>query len=115
LPLRSFPWIFACGFLPISGLIALERGFIFTSMILAALTVCLIEKHYRQAAVWAMVAAGISATGLMHGYRLAEGAIVNAYGPETTWPFVLGYAGMAVVFFSLDAWKNRPVKRSRYH
>lgn len=87
--------------IPIAGLIALERGFIFTSMILSAMTVCLIEKHYRAAAVWALVAAAISASGLMHGYTIANGAILNAYGPSYTWPFVLGYAGIAVVFFGL--------------
>lgn len=89
--------------LPIAGLISLERGFIFTSMILAAMTVCLIEKHYRRAAGWAVAAALISATGLMHGYRIAEGAIMNAYGPSYTWPFVLGYAGIAIVFWALAA------------
>lgn len=51
--------------LPIAGLISLERGFIFTSMILAAMTVSLVEKHYRAAAGWALSAAIISATGLM--------------------------------------------------
>ncbi len=87
--------------MPIAGLIALERGFIFTSMILSAMTVCLIEQHYRRAAAWAMVAALISATGLMHGYTVADGAIINAYGPVHTWPFVLGYSGIAAVFFFL--------------
>ena len=87
--------------IPISGLIALERGFIFTSMILAAMTVCLIEKHYRAAAAWAAVAAAISATGLMHGYTIANGAIMNAYGPSHTWPFVIGYSAIAAIFFGL--------------
>lgn len=93
--------------LPIAGLISLERGFIFTSMILAAMTVCLIEQKYRVAAAWATVAAVVSATGLMHGYILANGAIVNAYGPAHTWPFVLGYSGIALVFFVLDMRGNR--------
>ncbi|MGY6274077.1 NCS2 family permease [Methylomonas sp. MgM2] len=96
--------------LPIAGLISLERGFIFTSMILAAMTVCLIEKHYRAAACWALTAALISATGLMHGYRIADGAIVNAYGPSYTWPFVLGYAGIAIVFLALSADKHRHIQ-----
>lgn len=87
--------------LPITGLIALERGFIFTSMILAALTVCLIEKRYRHAALWALAAAVIAASGLMHGYRIADGAILNAYGPSHTWPFVTAYTAMALVFWSL--------------
>lgn len=92
--------------LPIAGLIALERGFIFTSMILAAMTVSLIDRHYRSAALWALVAALISSSGLMHGYTIADGAIINAYGPATTWPFVCGYTGIALIFFSLDHLKN---------
>ncbi|MDD4964959.1 MAG: hypothetical protein PHI11_13690 [Gallionella sp.] len=91
--------------LPIAGLISLERGFIFTSMILAAMTVCLIEQKYRAAAAWAAVAAVVSATGLMHGYTLVNGAIVNAYGPAHTWPFVLGYSGISMIFFGLGTRK----------
>lgn len=94
--------------LPIAGMISLERGFIFTSMILAAMTVCLIERKYRAAAAWAGVAAAVSATGLMHGYELAGGAVVNAYGPSHTWPFVLGYMGIAVVFVVLGWRQDKP-------
>lgn len=86
---------------PVAGMIALERGFIFTSMVLAALTVALIDGRYRSAAAWALVAAGISATGLMHGYRITEAGVVNAYGPSTTWPYVMGYLAIAAVFFVL--------------
>jgi AGZA family xanthine/uracil permease-like MFS transporter len=90
------------GQLPIAGMIALERGFIFTSMILAALTVALVEARYRAAAAWAAVAAAVSATGLMHGYHVTDAAIVNAYGPSTTWPFVAGYLVTALFFLVLD-------------
>ena len=85
--------------LPIAGMISLERGFIFTSMILAAMTVALIDREYSKAAVWALVAAIISATGLIHGYSVEGGVVVNAYGPSGTWPFIAGYTGMALVFF----------------
>ena len=93
--------------LPIQGLIALERGFIFTSMILAALTVCLIDKRYKTSAVWSAVAAFIIETGLMHGFEIAQGAILNAYGPQHTWPFVLGYAGMSLMWWLLDRVQQR--------
>ncbi|MBI5696752.1 MAG: NCS2 family permease [Nitrospirae bacterium] len=86
---------------PIAGMIALQQGFIFTSMILAAMTVELVEGRFRQAAYWALAASAISATGLMHGYNITEAGIVNAYGPETTWPFVAGYAVMAGLFVAL--------------
>jgi AGZA family xanthine/uracil permease-like MFS transporter len=97
--------------LPITGLLSLERGFIFTSMILSAMTVCLIETRYRTAALWALTAAAISASGLMHGYQIMQGAVVNAYGPAQTWPFVCGYSGMALVFMVL-ATKNGITRES---
>jgi len=85
--------------LPITGLIALERGFIFTSMVLAALTVALIDGKYRTAVLWALTAAAVSATGLMHGYAITEAGVVNSYGPSTTWPYVIGYTIIAALFF----------------
>lgn len=68
-------------------------------MILSALTVALIEKQYHTAALWALTAAAVSATGLMHGYKIANSVIVNAYGPFYTWQFVFGYASIAVIIY----------------
>ncbi len=70
------------------------------------MTVALVEKHYRAAAAWAFTAALVSATGLMHGYRIVDGAIVNAYGPSYTWPFVIGYLSMAAIFVGLWFWQK---------
>ncbi len=83
------------GLLPITGMIALERGFIFTSMILSAFTVALIEARFRVATGWALAAAGLAASGIIHGFEVTAAGIVNAYGPATTWPFVTGYLAMA--------------------
>ncbi len=47
----------------------------------------------------------------MHGYQLADGAVVNAYGPAHTWPFVVGYAGMAAVFLALGWREDRAACR----
>jgi hypothetical protein len=50
----------------------------------------------------------ISATGLMHGYRISGGNIVNAYGPSYTWQFVFGYLIIAAIFITLwSLQKNR--------
>jgi len=86
--------------LPISGLIAMDRGFIFTSMILAAMTVAVIDRKFMVAATWTFVASAVSATGMIHGFAIENGAVVNAYGPSTTWPFVIGYAVMGMVFLA---------------
>jgi len=95
--------------LPIAGMIALERGFIFTSMILAAMTVALIDSRFRLAAVWAAVAAALSATGIIHGFEVTDAAIINSYGPSTTWPFIVGYLALAGIFL---AFGRRPTEQS---
>jgi len=87
--------------LPIAGMIALERGFIFTSMALAATTVALVDGRFRVAATWLCVTAGLAATGIIHGYRVTETAVVNAYGPAATWPFVAGYLVAAALCLAL--------------
>ena len=86
------------GQLPIAGMIALERGFIITSTLLACITICLVERQYRAAGLTALIAAAFSATGLIHGYKIEQGAIVGAYGITAAWPYTLGYIGMALVF-----------------
>jgi AGZA family xanthine/uracil permease-like MFS transporter len=90
------------GILPVTGLIALERGFIFTSMILAAFTVALVEKQFRVAALWAAVAAVLSATGIIHGFEITRSAIVNSYGPASTWPFITAYLMIAAICFAFS-------------
>ena len=79
----------------ISGAFALEQGFIFTSMILAAVTVYIIEKKFRTASLWCIAAAGLSATGLMHGVAWTPADTVGALGPQ--WEFVVAYAAMGVL------------------
>lgn len=58
------------GFL-LHGLLAMEKGFIFTCMIIAALSACLIDGRFFAGAVWALVAACGTAVGLMHAYQLS--------------------------------------------
>ena len=85
---RSDTWI--------HGAFALEQGFIFTSMVLAAATVAVIERRFEIAAAWCLVAAVLSATGIMHGYRFTPGDTVVDLAPA--WPWATGYAIMAAVF-----------------
>jgi AGZA family xanthine/uracil permease-like MFS transporter len=87
--LRSDTWI--------HGAFALEQGFIFSSMILAALSVELLERRFRRAAFWAAVAAGFSLLGLMHSYGWTPTDTVVTLTPA--WPWAIGYGVMALLFF----------------
>ena len=95
----------------IHGAFALEQGFIFTAMILAALTVAIIERQFLRAAVWSMIGAFLSATGLMHSYKFTPGDTAISLTPA--WEWAIGYALMAAVF-AADQWITTPTPSSEH-
>jgi adenine/guanine/hypoxanthine permease len=90
----------------IDGAFALEQGFIFSAMILAGITVYIIERQFRNAAYWSLVAALLSWVGLMHSYRwtIADTVVNLGWGAGTSW--AVGYTLLAILFFYVD-WQTR--------
>ena len=91
----------------LGGMLSLEQGFIFCSMILAAVTVCIIERHFVKAAIWCLIAAAISLSGLMHSYQWMASDTTMLLKPA--WPFVIGYLGMGAICL-LAKWVTEPEK-----
>ena len=103
-------------FFLLHGLIVLERGYIFTCMVLAALSACLVDRRFMVAAIWAMAGTLVTLTGLSHAYQLSgnsvdyllmfssarEGAIAYR-GHE----IAVGYLLMAVVFIAVGLYARR--------
>jgi len=89
----------------IHGVFSLEQGFLFTSMLLSAATVGIIERKWTAAAAWCALAAVISATGLMHSYQWTDADTVLRLTPA--WPFAIAYAVMAIMFFAAQ-WITEP-------
>jgi AGZA family xanthine/uracil permease-like MFS transporter len=85
----------------IHGAFAIEQGFLFTAMLLSAAVVGVIERRWTVAAAWCSCAAILSACGLMHSYQWTFGDTALRLSPA--WPYVAGYGGMALIFFSA-AW-----------
>ena len=83
----------------IDGVFALEQGFIFTAMILSAVTVHLIDRRFVAAGLWCLLAAVLSLVGLMHSYRFTGADTVGAFGQAAT-AWALGYVTMAAIFLS---------------
>jgi AGZA family xanthine/uracil permease-like MFS transporter len=73
-----------------NGMAALEQGVLLTSMILGAMTAFVIDRHFRAAAIVALVAAAFSYVGLMHAPSLGVGA-------ATGW--ALGYLILAAIIY----------------
>jgi adenine/guanine/hypoxanthine permease len=80
------------------GMIALQQGFIFTSMILASLGVALIERNFFKAAGWSLAAAAFSAVGLIHAYELTPAGISTRFGLLEAPEFAASYVLVAVLF-----------------
>jgi len=89
----------------IRGAFALEQGFIFTSMILAAATVAVIERRFVRAGLWMLLAAALAAAGLVHGFRYTPGDTALSLGPA--WPWAAGYLAVAIVFLAAR-WITEP-------
>jgi len=79
------------------GAFALEQGFIFTAMILAAVTAEIIEQRFVRAAVWCLAGAALSWVGLMHAYVWTPGDTVVDLGWGSGAPWAVAYAGAAIV------------------
>jgi AGZA family xanthine/uracil permease-like MFS transporter len=62
------------------GLFALEQGFLFTAMVLAAITVEILESRFVRAACWCGVGAALAWIGLIHAYAWSSGDTVVALG-----------------------------------
>jgi AGZA family xanthine/uracil permease-like MFS transporter len=87
--------------LAIHGMISLERGFIFTSMILSAIGVALIEQKFARAAAWALVAALLSTFGIIHAYDLTPAGITSRFGWMAAPEFLFGYLLLAALFWGV--------------
>ncbi|MDP2312595.1 MAG: NCS2 family permease [Pseudomonadota bacterium] len=81
------------------GIFALEQGFIFTAMLLAATTVEIIEGRFRRGAAWLLAGAGLAAVGLIHGWGWGVGDTVLDSTPGVAMDAAFGYAAGALVLF----------------
>ena len=100
------------GFL-LHGMLVLERGSIFTCMILAAICVCLIDRRFRAAGFWSLIGAALAFLGLTHAYRVSGNLIDHLFLGADVNPgatafratgVALGYLLFAAVFFAFRAW-----------
>ena len=62
----------------IEGVFAVEQGAFYCSIVLATVTVLIIEKRLVAAALWAWAAAGLSLLGLLHAWKFSASDTVSA-------------------------------------
>ncbi len=109
------------GFL-VHGLLLMERGYIFTCMILAAASACLIDRKFTAASLWMLAAAGCTFLGIMHAYQVYGGFAFDylfRFVPPVPGAFAyradeiaIGYVLIAALFFVIGRWaKDQRVVR----
>src|SRR5687767_2436589 len=98
--------IFARADIYLGGAFALEQGQILSAMLLAAMTVFIIERQFAWAGACMLVATAFSWVGLMHSYRWMQSDTVlqPGWGSGRTW--ATGYLLLALLFY-WAAWKER--------
>jgi AGZA family xanthine/uracil permease-like MFS transporter len=106
----------------IDGGFAIEQGTFYCALVLATVTVLVIERRLLAAAGWSLAAAALSLLGLMHSWRFTPGDTVSAlplldrlltgtaHAGEALFPaagYAAGYAGIAAVLL-LAHWFTEP-------
>jgi AGZA family xanthine/uracil permease-like MFS transporter len=94
------------------GILALNQGFILSSMIWAAIAVCLIDGAFVKAALWGLAGAGLSLVGIIHTYRIAGNDVLQHYGWTVGWPYAVGYVMAAILFLGATRFKKNGVVHS---
>ncbi len=79
------------------GAFSLEQGFIFSAMILSALTVFIIDRKFVKASFTALIGAFLSLIGLMHTYKFTQSdtALDLRLNPK----FFFAYLSVAIILY----------------
>ena len=80
------------------GAFAIGQGFIYTCMVLAAITYFTIDRRFRVAAAWSLAGAALSVIGFTHTYVFTGGDVIGALQFEWS-KWTTGYIAMAIVLF----------------
>jgi len=94
-----------------TGMAALESGFIFTSMILAAISVFLIERDFLRAAFWSLAGGVLAFFGVIHSVSYVGNETAQVYGWGIGRLFTFGYLCFMVVFLGFHLWRRWRMKR----
>jgi len=85
----------------LQGILALNQGFLFTAMIFSAMAVCLVDRTFFRASLWALAATVCSYFGLIHAYKVTPGGTIPDIGWGTAQTYAWNYFLFALFFLVL--------------
>lgn len=89
------------GDLFIRGVLALNQGFLVTSMAFAAIVAFSIERRFVAAAITCFLCAVLSACGLIHAFEITAGGVQPVFGWMAAPEFFAAYSGLGVCLVGL--------------
>jgi AGZA family xanthine/uracil permease-like MFS transporter len=89
------------------GMVALERGFIFTSMILAAISVFLIEREFLKATYWSIAGMVLAFFGVIHTYQFVGNDVTSKVGAGEGISYSIGYLAFCVIFIFFHIYSRK--------
>jgi AGZA family xanthine/uracil permease-like MFS transporter len=99
------------------GLLTIERGYIFTCMVLSALAAALIDRQFFTASIWSTLAVLVTVVGLTHAYSVRGNVISYLMLWDTSLPIdstlyraydiAAGYLIMALVFLGFGFYDEK--------
>ena len=81
----------------IGGVLALNQGFIISSMVFASVMVFVTEKKFKTAAAWCLIAAVLSFFGVIHAYALSPLGVEASLGINAAPAFSCAYLACALL------------------
>ena len=90
----------------ISGVLALNQGFLLTSMAFAAIVAFAIDRKFLPAAITCFACAALSAVGLIHAYAITPAGIAPRFGWLAAPDFAAAYAATGACLLILHAAKR---------
>jgi adenine/guanine/hypoxanthine permease len=103
----------------LNGMLSLAQGFILISIFFSAILAKVIDRQWRAAAVWCLIAAVASACGIIHGFVFTpDGGYAPslfqwtgfAHPTPSGFDFALVYALAAALLFAMHLWKPRAIE-----
>ncbi len=95
------------GLAAIDGLIKLERGFMFTCTIWAAISVYIIDRNFQKAGTWALIATLLSTFGFIHAYQLTSVGTAYHFGFLVSPAMTFGYFLLTAYLFFIGYAKEK--------
>lgn len=90
----------------IRGVLALNQGFLITSMAFAAIVAFAIDKRFVSSAVTCFLCAGLSACGLIHAFSITPAGVLPVFGWMAAPDFAAAYAATGLCLLFLH-WSKR--------